>query len=166
MSWNYFNAEKSQVSHVLAQQFKFYKGHGKTVKNVCLDNAGEHQTKLHNTCAEAGVTLEYTALATSQLNGVVERRFVTNRTRANAMMEATTLQYWVKQIFRAEAVRSATKIGFLTCNTNQITPYELFYGIISKLTPAHMVEFARNWICYLPSENSRKKTNQSPDHVL
>jgi hypothetical protein len=81
MSWNYFVAEKSQISHVLAQQFKLFKGHGKKVKYLCLDNAGEHQTELCNTCAQAGVTLEYTAPSTPQLNGVVERRFVTDRTK-------------------------------------------------------------------------------------
>jgi hypothetical protein len=97
MSWNYFVAEKSQVSHVLGQHFKFFKGHDKTIKYLCLDNAGEHQTELRNTCAEAGVTLEYTAPSTPQLSGVVERRFVTDRTRDNAMMEATTLQQWVQQ---------------------------------------------------------------------
>jgi hypothetical protein len=71
MSWNYFSAEKNKVSHVLAQQFKLFKGHGTTVKYLCLDNAEEHQTELRNTCAEAGVTLEYTVPTTPQLNRLV-----------------------------------------------------------------------------------------------
>jgi hypothetical protein len=37
-----------------------------------LDNEGEHQTNLRNTCAEVGVTLEYTAPSTSQLIGVIK----------------------------------------------------------------------------------------------
>jgi hypothetical protein len=107
--------------------------------------------------------MECTAPATPKLNGVVERHFVTDRMRANAMMEATTLQHWVKQRLWAEAVNTATHIGSLTCNTDTITPYELFYEQVSKLTPAHMVELARiGYVTYHQKIQVKKKPKFRP----
>jgi hypothetical protein len=128
MSWNHFVAEKSQVPQVVTTTFIYFKRHNKIVKLLCCNNTcnntGEHQATLQDICAEAGVTDEYTAPHTPQLNGVVERYFVTDWTRANAMLEASQLHHWVKQRLWAKAVNTATKIDNLSCNVNNITPYE------------------------------------------
>jgi hypothetical protein len=56
-----------------------------------------------------------------------------------------------------------TKIGNLTCTTNNITHYEIFSGIISKLTPAHMVEFARiGYDTYHQKIRGKNKPNSRP----
>jgi hypothetical protein len=107
--------------------------------------------------------LENTAPNTPQLNGVVEGHFVRDRTRAKAMMQATTIQHWSEQRLWAEAVNTATKIGNLTCNTDKITPYEFFYGQVSKLTPAQMVEFARiGYVTYHHKIRGKNKAKSRP----
>jgi transposase InsO family protein len=81
------------------------------VKYLRSDNAGKHQTKLPDLCNKLVIQLEYTAPYTPQHNGAVERKFVTDRDRGNAMLNASNLRYCVQLRLWVEAVNTATKIG-------------------------------------------------------
>jgi hypothetical protein len=59
-----------------------------------------------------------TAPNTPQQNGVVERKIVTDRTRAHAMMEAARLTDGAKSLLRAEAEAMAEKISNISCNNH------------------------------------------------
>jgi transposase InsO family protein len=59
----------------------------------------------------AGITMEMTAPCTPQMNGVVERSFITVRNRAFAMMISARLISSFQNRLSAEAVHTATRIG-------------------------------------------------------
>ena len=107
------------------------------------DNAGEHQEQLQKICTQLAATLEYVAPNTPQHNGVVERRFVTDRDRAMAMMLAANLNTETQSLLRCEALSTASKIGDLFIHQGQTkSAHELFYGSPSPLLP-HLIEFGR-----------------------
>jgi hypothetical protein len=69
------------------QLFARLKASGRTVKFLQCDNAGEHQEDLRKLChEECGIQLEFVAPYTPQHNGVLERCFATDGSRALAMM--------------------------------------------------------------------------------
>jgi transposase InsO family protein len=71
-------------------------GMNNKVKYLRCDNAWEHQAKLRSLCSKLGIQLEYIAPYTPQHNGVVERKFVTDRERGNATLKAANLTYYVQ----------------------------------------------------------------------
>ena len=114
---------------------------GMTVKYLCCDNAGEHQDKLCIVCEKKGVVLEYTAPNTPQHNGVVERRFVTDRNRAFAMMLSASFSKETQQQLWAEAFNTAEKLGNITSSSRSPkSPDEIFSGKRPTLYP-HLVQF-------------------------
>jgi hypothetical protein len=154
MSWNNFMKHKSEVANVVDQFLIMCKGNNKPVKYLRCDNAGEHQEELRNICRRHGVTLEYTAPYTPQQNGIVERRFATDKARAHAMLEAAQLNDTTKKILWAEAAQTSTILGNLVPLENGKTPYEIYYGEPSKLTPKWMVELLKykfNCVAYVYS---------------
>ena len=62
------------------------------VKYVRCDNAREHQQEFRDICTNHGVKIEYTLPNTPQQNGIVERRFATDLTKANAMLHSANLK--------------------------------------------------------------------------
>ena len=87
--------------------------------------------------------MEYTAPHTPQHNGVVERRFVTDRNRAMAMMTAANFSEETKDLLRCEAINTASKLGdILVRNGKTKSAFEDFYGHSSPLIP-YLVEFGR-----------------------
>jgi uncharacterized protein YjbK len=74
------------------------------VKLICCDNAGEYQQELQVLCAKYGIQLKYTALNTPQQDGLVERQFTADLSRANAMMESADLPISMRNMLREEAI--------------------------------------------------------------
>jgi transposase InsO family protein len=132
MSWDKFMKAKNEVPEIVEKFIEMCKGINKSIEYIRCDNAGEHQNELRNICAKHGVKLEYTAPYTPQQNGMVERRFATDRLRGNAMMEAAGINEFNKRILWAEAVNTASKLGNLVTDKDGITAYETFYGYPSR----------------------------------
>ena len=105
------------------------KGANVEVKYMRCDNAGENCKQVQEECEKRGVTIEFTAPHTPQMNGIVERKFVTIRNRAHAMMLGACLDVKHQGILWAEAVNTAT----ILCNGmpnshSPKSPDELWYG--------------------------------------
>jgi hypothetical protein len=84
------------------------KASGKTIKFIRCDNTGENTTKLQGGCAERNITVEFTAPNTPQMS---ERRFLTGRDRALAMLLAARLEVATRNKLWAEATNGASNIG-------------------------------------------------------
>jgi transposase InsO family protein len=91
MSWNSFVKQKLFIASVVLRQLQIFQGLKISVKFIRCDNAGEHQRELQVLCVKYGIQLEYTAPSTPQQNGLVERKFATDLSRANAIMESAGL---------------------------------------------------------------------------
>ena len=73
-SWSEFHRTKSEIVKIVEKKIEELKNMGHTVKYLCCDNAGEHQSKMTEMCQKHNVEMEYMAPYTPQMNGVVERR--------------------------------------------------------------------------------------------
>jgi hypothetical protein len=144
MSWDAFVKNKSEVPEALRVLVVKFNGLGNKVENLRCDNAGEHQTELRELCDKFGINIEYTAPNTPQQNGVVERKFETDRTRGYAMMRAAKLSESAQKKLWAEAFNTATKVGNIMYGLKEEKcPYEKFHGKEPKLNPKHLIEFGR-----------------------
>ena len=103
-SWSKFRNTKGDLAKIVEEHVEYLKGMGHTVKYLRCDNAGEHQVKLQKVCEKFGVQLEYTALYTPQMNGVVERRIAVLLGGARAIMFSANLADNAKKKLWAEAV--------------------------------------------------------------
>jgi hypothetical protein len=144
MSWNVFCKSKAMVPSILDQKLKQFTALDIHVINLRCDNAGEHGDKLRKVCESYGVKIEYTAPYTPQQNGIVERQFYTDITRANSMLEAAHFKPETKRWLLFEAIKVATTTyNICSTFTSHKSPYELFYEVEPPITPYHMVEFGR-----------------------
>jgi transposase InsO family protein len=143
-TWGARIKNRSKIPRLMDIHFHVMKGKRKPVKYLRCDNTGEHGAALKTICAQHGVTLEMTAPNTPQQNGVVERKIVTDRTRAHAMLEAARLNDKAKALLRAEAEATAEKISNICCNNHCGTmfPNDMF-GEASRLRPRNLVQFGR-----------------------
>ena len=161
-TWDRFLTNKSLIPDMVEEILTSLKASNHPVQFLRCDNAGEHQDKLQKICAKFGVTLEYTAPHTPQHNGVVERRFVTDRNRAMAMMLAARLTPAAQNLLRCEAISTASKIGDSVVRQGQTkSAYEIFYGKPSPILP-HLVQFGR--IGYVTDRTAIKKKWTSKSH--
>jgi hypothetical protein len=88
--------------------------------------------------------MEFTAPNTPQQNGIVERQFQTDLTRANAMLDAAGLKPGAKNQLRAEAIITAAIIDNMTCKTpGEPSQYEKFFKKKGTLQPKHLIQFGR-----------------------
>jgi len=110
-SWSYFVNQKTQIKEVMTRFLNMMKGANVKTKYIRGDNAGENTKQLKELCDEKGITMEFTAPYTPQLNGVVERKFVTIRDRAQAMMLGAHLDNYHQGILWAEAVNMSTQLS-------------------------------------------------------
>ena len=85
-SWSFFMKSKSEFGQNVIDLIKNLKAQEYKVKFVRCDNAGENRTVLMKYLKNEGILREFTSPNTPQQNGVVERRFTTDRTRATAML--------------------------------------------------------------------------------
>ena len=76
---------------IVEAQVEYLKGLEYRVKYIRCDNAGEHRGKLQKVCEKIGIELEYTALYTPQMHGVVERRIAVLLNGARASLYAANL---------------------------------------------------------------------------
>ena len=142
-TWDRFLTSKSLIPEMVDSILTQLKAQNIEVKFLRCDNAGEHQEPLQKVCTKQGVTLEYTAPNTPQHNGVVERRFVTDRDRAMAMMLAAKFTQKTQDMLRCEAISTASKIGDSVIRQGHSkSAYELFFGKPSPILP-HLVQFGR-----------------------
>ena len=101
------------------------------MKYVRCDNAGENEKYVKQLCNKHGITPEFTAPHTPQLNGVVERSFATVRAKALAMLEAANLTEPMRNKLWVEAINTATYLSNVTphsSNKNLMCGDEMFYG--------------------------------------
>ena len=143
-SWSYFGKKKNQLGEKVGNLLDILKGAGIAVKYVRCDNAGENMKQLQAMCETRGITMEYTAPNTPQQNGVVERKFVTIRDRAQALMIGARLSRDYEQLLWAEAVYTATRLTNIVVNTylKTLSSDELWYGTPPKLFD-HLTQWGR-----------------------
>jgi hypothetical protein len=85
-TWGGKLKRKLQVPAQVERKIDELNAIGRTAKFLRCDNAGEQQEKLQVICEKRGIQLEVTAPNTPQMNGVVERKFVTDRDRGLAVI--------------------------------------------------------------------------------
>jgi hypothetical protein len=86
--------------------------------------------KLQKVCNKRGVMLEYTAPGTSQQDGIVERRFITNHDRAFEMMLQCNLKAEFQRVLWAEATKEASNCTDILVNTATHKPPDMmWYGM-------------------------------------
>jgi hypothetical protein len=132
-SWDCFLPKKSGIQIPLAKLLKANKAAGKPCKFLRCDNAGENESYVQELCVEYDVILEMTAPNTPQMNGVVERSFVTCRNRAFATMYCAKLSLETQALLWPEAINTVTKLGnSLPKKGASDDPYTLWYGAEGK----------------------------------
>ena len=72
-SWSLFTKTKSQLPKKMEKCIEKMTSCGTPAKYLCIDKAGEHQSKLQRASKKENVTLKYRTPHTLQLNGVIER---------------------------------------------------------------------------------------------
>ncbi|MFM5988005.1 MAG: reverse transcriptase domain-containing protein [Sphaerospermopsis kisseleviana] len=127
-AWSFFVKTKNEAKTVTGQLLTLFKGANVVTKYLRCDNAGENIKGLRELCNEAGIQIELTPPHSPQFNGVVERKFVTLRDRAHAMMLGAHLDEEHQGQLWAEAVYTATRLHNAVPNRVGKAPDELWYG--------------------------------------
>ena len=134
-AWDCFLSKKSNLKEPLEQVLTKIQGLSFHTSYLRCDNAGKNIKHLTTIFSERGIIIEMTAPHTLQINGVVERSFVTARDRAFAMMISARLSVDFQNRLWAEAVHTAIKIdNILPSSKWPISPHMMFLGMDSKLT--------------------------------
>ena len=116
-SYRKFMESKSDIIKEVPKYIQKMNAKGNKVRFIRCDNAGENVNQLKEDCENKfGIDFEVTPPKTPQMNGVVERRFVTDRLRARAMILAANLNDKLEKTLWAEAVSCAEQIGNLTAS--------------------------------------------------
>ena len=131
MKWSYFLKHKDDQVGALIDFIKALQAKkSNIVKFICCDNAGENKS-LEKACLKEGlgITFEYTARATLQQNGKVERNFATLYGRMRSMMIFASFTKKLKHELWTEAASTATKLdNILVDKPSTDSPYKLFYN--------------------------------------
>ena len=109
-AWSFFVKNKKEIKKVTENLLLLLKGASVITKYMRCDNAGENTKQLREICEKNGIILEMTAPNTPQMNGVVERKFVTIRDKALALMLGAKLDDAHQGRLWPEAVHTATKL--------------------------------------------------------
>ena len=105
----FLKKKNEQVQPIIDWIKSFEKRQEILVKIIRCDNAGENKVlERESDKNEFGIIFEYTAPGTPQLNGVVERAFVTVMGRARAMMNHAGFTMTKRQQLWSEAAQAAT----------------------------------------------------------
>jgi hypothetical protein len=154
-AWSFFVTKKSMIGKVMTLFLDRLKGDPNVnVKYIRCDNAGENG-KLKEICEVRGISMEFTAPHTPQMNGVVERKFTTIRDKALAMMLAAKLSDEYQGKLWPEAVHTATKLDNAVPNRNvESSPDYAWYGEHPKILK-HLVQWGR--IGYVTLRNKQPK---------
>lgn len=162
-AWSYFVDKKSKVKEVVEALLEKLSGCGVTVQYIRCDNAGENDA-LKVACEAKGITMEFTAPNTPQMNGVVERKFVTIRDKALAMMLAAKLTDERQGELWTEAVNTATKLDNAVPNRNMVeSPDYMWYGEQPKFLQ-HLVQWGR--IGYMTIRDKQAKLEKKSTQCI
>jgi transposase InsO family protein len=96
-AWSFFVKHTNEAEKVMASLLTLLKGATVVTKYLRCDNAGENvKGGMRELCDENGIQLELIPPHSPQINGVMERKFVTIRDRAHAMMMGAQVDeaYW------------------------------------------------------------------------
>ena len=130
-AWSSFHKHKDDQNEKIIVLIKELKAkHGRTVKYIRCDNAGENK-KLQEMCeAEGlGITFEYTPTNTPQYNGRIERLFATLYGIVRALNNAAQFTKSLRNGLWCEAARMATEIRNASVTTRKDTPsFNQFYN--------------------------------------
>ena len=120
------------------------KNENKEVRHIRKDNAGENVNQLKDNCKKKGIKVELTPPNSPQYNGVVERRFFTDKERAMEMLINASLNTNLRDKLWDEAVSTSENMGNISTSTrdNSKSPYELYYGRRSMFHK-YLKEFGR-----------------------
>jgi hypothetical protein len=141
-AWSFFVQSKSEAKKATETLLQLLKGAKVVTKYLRCDNAGENVKGLKELCNEYGIQIELTPPNSPQFNGVVERKFVTLRDRAQAMMLGARMDEEHQGRLWAEAVYTATRLHNAVPNRVGLAPDELWYGTLPKLLN-NLVQFGR-----------------------
>ena len=164
-SWDCFLPKKSGIQIPLEKLLKANKAADKACKYLRCDNAGENESYVQELCVEYDVTLEMTAPNTPQMNGVVERSFVTCRNRAFATMYCAKLSLETQALLWPEAINTVTKLGNSLPRKGETNdPYTLWYGVDGRKNRIldHLQPFGR--VAYI-TNRSKLRAKLDPKSV-
>jgi len=159
-AWSFFVKSKNESKRVANELLTLLKGARVTTKYMRTDNAGENIRGLKQLCDTNGIQLEMTAPYTPQMNGVVERKFVTIRDRAHAMMLAARLDEEHQGKLWAEAAYTATRLHNIVPNRAGPAPDELWYGELPKIVD-HLIKWGRIGYVKIRDSVTPKMTKKS-----
>lgn len=143
-AWSFFVPRKTEARKAFEHLVLKLKGANVAVKYLRCDNAGENLKGIGEVCRDHGIKLELTAPYTPQTNGVVERKFVTIRDRAQAIMLGAQLSHDHQSQLWAEAIMTATKLHNAVPNmaSSPNSPDQLWYGEHPRILN-HLVQWGR-----------------------
>ena len=121
--------------------------HGIHVKIIRCDNAGENEVlERESEKNQLGIIFEYSAPGTPQLNGVVERAFVTVMGRARALTNHTGFTMTKRQQLWCEAAQTATLLDNILVQDSAKSPPFTQFLVRCKVCQA-FESFWRNVCC-------------------
>jgi hypothetical protein len=127
--WDCFLPAKSGIHVPLGNLLVANKAAGKPCKFLRCDNAGENELYVQQLCAEHDIQIEMTAPNSPQMNGVVERSFVTCKDRAFATMYCARFSLETQGLLWPEAINTITKLSnSLPRRSLTDDPYTLWFG--------------------------------------
>jgi hypothetical protein len=143
---------KSGIQVPLLKLIQMNKAARKPCKYLSCNNAGENEPYVQPLCAENDIQLEMTSPNTPQMNGVVERSFVTCQNRAFATMYCEHFSLATQGLLWPEAVNTITKVGnSLPRPGLPLDPRRAWYGkdaltnrIIGHLQPFGRIAYVTN----------------------
>jgi transposase InsO family protein len=164
--WSFFAANKSDLATTIEPLLTLLAGFKLHVKYIRCDNAGENVKHLKGLCDQKGIQTEFTAPYTPQMNGVVERGFVTVRDSALAMMLDAGLTDEQQGKLWAEAIYTATRLSNIVVSERmEKCPDEVFYNHTPTLYP-HLVEWGRVAFVTKPGQVAKLQPKADKGMVL
>ena len=133
--FSYFLKSKDELSETMIDLIRELKATKNiVVKAIRCDNAGENKAFERDAKKKGlGLIFEYTAPATPQQNGRVERKYAALYGRVRAMLNGARITSEMRKKLWAECARTATACENLIVGGNQTeSSYKLFHGELPK----------------------------------
>jgi hypothetical protein len=162
--WSRFISNKSDIAEVLRPILLKNKKAGFACKFIRCDNAGENLKHLEILGLEPEMTflLEHTAPNTPQMNGVVERAFVTIRDKGFSMMLDAKLTPNARKLLWSHAMDTATILDNLLPRRDSTTNAYQMWGERTPVDRHDLKEWGR--IAYV-TKRERIKPKLTPKAV-
>ena len=157
-AWSFFVKQKKDIKKVTETLIQLLKGAHVFTKYMRCDNPGENTKQLKEVCNKEGIVLEMTAPNTPQMNGVVERKFVTIRDKGLALMLGAKLSEEHQGKLWTEAIHTATKLDNAVPNSSsKQSPDYQWYGSHPRILD-NLVHWGR--IGYVTIRNKQNKVTK------